>query len=190
MYLGKNYISKESYLSYLRHLKNKFMGTQIKTHILQCIGIFIALLLLVKAGELLHEKLLIAPFGASCVILFGFPESHFSAPKRIIGGYFICSLTGVAIHSFFGNTSFGVAFAVSLAVLVMLLTNLMHPPSGAVTIIAVTADYGWTFVLTPVVVGAFIVIVIAVIYNKLHKKIGESIKGDYPVIISEMEESE
>jgi CBS-domain-containing membrane protein len=181
---------KELLLLYICRMKNKYKISKIRTHVLQCAGVFIALIFLVKTGDLLHTKLLIAPFGASCVILFGFPHSHFSQPKNIIGGYFICSLIGVAIYGFWGTHSLGIAFAVSLAVLVMLLTNLMHPPAGAVTIIAITSGAGWMFILVPVAIGAFIIVTSALLYNKIHSKINKNFKEEYQDILPEIRASE
>ncbi len=145
--------------------------SHIRTHILQCIGVFAALLFLLNVGKLMNAKLLIAPFGATCTILFGFPDSPFSKAKNIMGSYFICSLVGIGVFNLWGNSSHWVAIAVSLAVLLMFLTKLIHPPAGAVTIIAIDSGAKWLFILVPVSLGAFIIVVSGFLYHKLHRKI-------------------
>jgi CBS-domain-containing membrane protein len=36
--------------------------------------------------------LVLGSFGASCVLLFSFPDNPFSQPRNVIGGHFIASL--------------------------------------------------------------------------------------------------
>lgn len=47
---------------------------------------------LTKASAL---PLVLGSFGASCVLLFGFPKSPFSQPRNVIGGHFLSTLTGI-----------------------------------------------------------------------------------------------
>ncbi len=140
-------------------------------YIIQSAIIFVSLLIVEFLGTFLNNNLLVAPFGASCAIIFCFSESPFSRPQNVIGGYFICSLIGVATSLSFGNNPWTVAIAVSMSVLIMLLFGLMHPPAAAVTIIAVTSGAGWIFILFPVVTGAIVIVIVAVFDKMLIQKL-------------------
>lgn len=137
---------------------------------LACVGIFFSLFIIQSFGEFLNINMLIAPFGASCAILFCFSDSPFSRPKNMIGGYLISSLIGVVAYHSLGNHSWSVALAVSISVFIMLLSNLMHPPAAAVTIIAITTGSCWSFILFPVFAGAMVITVLAALNNRFIQK--------------------
>lgn len=157
------------YLGKLIRINNWSKAT-LANQLLQNARIFITLAILSIIGDILNEKLLIAPFGASCIIMYSLPKSGFSNPLNIIGSYFICSIVGVVFYSLLGNNCWGIALAVSLAVLIMILTNLMHPPAGAVTIIAITTSAKWLFVINPVAIGTFCIVAIAILFNSIQRR--------------------
>ena len=43
--------------------------------------------------------LLMAPFGASCVLLFAVPNSPLSQPANVIGGHAVATLAGLALFA-------------------------------------------------------------------------------------------
>jgi CBS-domain-containing membrane protein len=47
--------------------------------------------------------LVLGSFGASCVLLFGFPDNPFSQPRNVIGGHVLASLTGLVFLAVFGH---------------------------------------------------------------------------------------
>ena len=59
------------------------------------IGGFIAILLLASARAELNANLLIAPFGASCVLVFAIPQSPLAQPRNVIGGHLIAPAAGL-----------------------------------------------------------------------------------------------
>ena len=54
-----------------------------------------------------------------------------------------------------------------IAIFVMMITNTIHPPAGANPIIVILGGKGINFVLLPVAVGALIIIIFAMIYNRI-----------------------
>ena len=61
-----------------------------------------------------------------------------------------------------------VPFAViGLAIFIMMLTNTIHPPAGANPIIVILGGKGLSFILMPVAIGAVIITLFAIIYNKM-----------------------
>ncbi len=129
--------------------------------------------LLVVSYLALDTKLfsLFAPLGASAVLLYGAPAAPFSQPRSVIGGHILSAYVGVITFKLLGATYIAVALGVSLAIVVMILTKTVHPPAGATALIGVTASEGsliWP--LTPVAIGAVILLVVALLVNNLDKE--------------------
>ncbi|MDC3208592.1 HPP family protein [Pelagibacteraceae bacterium] len=113
---------------------------------------------------------LIPPFGASMVLVMAVHESPLAKPKNILLGHILSALSGVIILYLIGDNFLALGIAVALAVFVMILTDTIHPPAGANPIIVILTGQGISFVLFPVAVGAFMLVVFAYLYNKLLKR--------------------
>jgi CBS-domain-containing membrane protein len=142
-------------------------------------GGFIAILLLASASEMGVAALIMAPFGASCVLLFALPEAPLSQPRNVIGGHLLSATVGLAFYSFAPNTALFAALAVGLAISLMMLTKTTHPPAGANPLLFYLAakPLGAWFLLTPVASGAILLVLLATLY---HRATG---KFSYPVRI-------
>ena len=116
---------------------------------------------------------LIPPFGASMVLVMAVHESPLAKPKNILLGHILSALSGVIILYLIGDNFLALGIAVALAVFVMIVTDTIHPPAGANPIIVILTGQGISFVLFPVAVGAFMLVIFAYLYNKL-------LKRDYP----------
>ena len=110
---------------------------------------------------------LIPPFGASMVLVMAVHESPLAKPKNILLGHILSTLSGVIILYLIGDNFLALGIAVALAVFVMIVTDTIHPPAGANPIIVILTGQGISFVLFPVAVGAFMLVVFAYLYNKL-----------------------
>ena len=113
---------------------------------------------------------LIPPFGASMVLVMAVHESPLAKPKNILLGHILSALSGVIILYLIGDNFLALGIAVALAVFVMIVTDTIHPPAGANPIIVILTGQGISFVLFPVAVGAFILVVFAYLYNKILKR--------------------
>jgi CBS-domain-containing membrane protein len=113
---------------------------------------------------------LIPPFGASMVLVMAVHESPLAKPKNILLGHILSALSGVIILYLIGDNFLALGIAVALAVFVMIFTDTIHPPAGANPIIVILTGQGISFVLFPVAVGAFMLVVFAYLYNKLLKR--------------------
>ena len=113
---------------------------------------------------------LIPPFGASMVLVMAVYDSPLAKPKNLILGHILSALSGVIIFYLLGNTFISLGLGVALAVFVMMMTNTVHPPAGANPIIVILTGQSLSFVLLPVAVGAFIIVVFAYLYNRLIKR--------------------
>lgn len=110
---------------------------------------------------------LIPPFGASMVLVMAVHDSPLAEPKNIFFGHTLSALSGVVIFSIMGSSFLSLGIAVGLAVFVMATFNAIHPPAGANPIIAILGGKGLSFVFVPVALGAIVIIVFAIFYNKL-----------------------
>ena len=110
---------------------------------------------------------LIPPFGASMVLVMAVHESPLAQPKNLILGHVLSALSGVLIYTLLGQTFYALGAGVALAIFVMMITNTIHPPAGANPIIVILGGKSISFVLLPVAVGALIIIIFAMIYNKV-----------------------
>ena len=88
-------------------------------------------------------------------------------------GHFVSACIGIVINDFFGATFWSIALGVALALVLMTVTYSIHPPAGATAYIAVqTGGLGvaYMYIFNPVVLGAFILVIIGVVFNKLGKR--------------------
>ena len=115
---------------------------------------------------------LIASFGSTMVLLYGYPESPFAQPKNIILGHFLTALIGVIFLNFVPLPIFlNIPVAVGFGVMFMILFKVTHPPAGGNPIIVIIGSVSFDYLLTPVFIGSIIVVMFGVIINKfLFKK--------------------
>ncbi|MDV6251226.1 HPP family protein [Vibrio sp. EA2] len=104
--------------------------------------------------------LLMAPFGATTVLVFGVPDSPLAQPKNVILGHLITASVGVLFTQYIGVSPLTLALATGLAVSLMLITKTTHPPAGANPLLIMLSGQGWAFLITPVLVGAVLIVVV------------------------------
>lgn len=130
------------------------------------VGGFLAILLSSLLGDFAHASLLMAPFGASCVIAFALPQSPLAQPRSLIGGHLLSTLVGLCALSAFGVHAWSLALAVGAAITLMQLTRTLHPPAGADPLLVMLTGAGWSFLLTPVLLGAALLVLVALVYHR------------------------
>lgn len=120
--------------------------------------------------------LLIGSFGASCVLVYGVIQSPLAQPRNLIGGHVVSAIVGVTAQKLFPDTLYIAApLAVSFSIVMMQITKTLHPPGGATALIAATASpqlksIGYFYVISPVLSGALILLITALIFNNLTSK--------------------
>ena len=149
-------------------MKNIFNKKTILDNFLSAFGAFLCISLL----SFLHfseygDIWLIPPFGASMVLVMAVHNSPLAEPKNIFLGHTLSALSGVIIFALMGSSFISLGIAVGLAVFVMGTFDSIHPPAGANPIIAILGGKGFSFVLMPVALGAVVIILFALFYNKL-----------------------
>lgn len=118
---------------------------------------------------------LIGSFGASCVLVYGVIQSPLAQPRNLIGGHVISAAIGVTVQKLLPDVLWlSAPLAVSFSIVFMQITKTLHPPGGATALIAVTGSpeikaLGYSYVLSPVLSGAAILLVAALIFNNMTK---------------------
>tara|TARA_Y100001935_G_scaffold28373_1_gene21857 strand:- start:512 stop:976 length:465 start_codon:yes stop_codon:yes gene_type:complete len=119
---------------------------------------------------------LLASFGSSMVLLYGYPESPFAQPKNVFFGHFVTTLVGLIVLHFIPLPIFiTLPVAVGFGVGLMILLNVTHPPAGGNPIIVIIGSVSFDYLLTPVITGSIIIIIFAIVINRF------ILKKSYPV---------
>ena len=119
---------------------------------------------------------LAASFGSSMVLLFGFPESPFAQPRNVFFGHLVTSLVGVIFVNFIPLPIYiNISLAVGVGIFFMIFLNVVHPPAGGNPIMVIIGSVTYDYLLFPIISGAFIIILLAIIINKF------LLKKNYPL---------
>ncbi len=131
------------------------------------LGAFLAIWLLCQSADWLHGySLLMAPFGATLVLIFATPDSPLAQPRNVIGGHLLAATIALALVHNFGDGAAVTAAAVGLSILLMFRTHTVHPPAGATALVVMMTKPGWLFLLTPVAAGAVGLVLLAKCYHR------------------------
>jgi CBS domain-containing membrane protein len=109
---------------------------------------------------------LIAPLGASAVLVFGLPASPLAQPWSVVGGNSISALVGILVAMALGSSPSTAALAVALAIAAMFATRCLHPPGGASALLVVLSNvHDPVFALVPVFTHSLALAVAGMVYN-------------------------
>ncbi len=128
-------------------------------------GGFLAIAVIALLAQSLHVALVLGSFGASCVLVFGYPDVPFSQPRNVIAGHVLSTLIGLAFVHLCGAYWWSVALAVGSAIAVMMLTRTVHPPAGSNPVIVFLMKPAWDFALFPTLTGALILVLVALVFH-------------------------
>lgn len=111
---------------------------------------------------------LIASFGASMVLLYGYPESPFSQPKNIFFGHLLTSLVGIFFLYFIPlPIYFLIGLSVGVGVFLMIFLKVPHPPAGGNPIIVIVGGYSIDYIINPIIIGSIIILTFGIVLNRL-----------------------
>ena len=111
---------------------------------------------------------LIASFGSSMVLLFGYPESAFAQPKNIFFGHLLTSLVGVFFLYLIPLPLYIIIpISVGFGVGLMILLNVTHPPAGGNPIIVIMGSVSLDYIINPIIIGTVIILIFGVVLNRL-----------------------
>lgn len=134
------------------------------------VGGFLGILVLIMLGKGTGLPWLMAPFGASCVILFAASASPLAQPRNVIGGHLLTSAVGIGALYALGTSPLAMASAVGGSIALMQLFRVVHPPAGANPIVILLAGksvIGLGYLVTPVLVGSVALVAVAAVVNNI-----------------------
>ena len=140
------------------------------------VGALIGLLVTVLLSDMLANAgatpLLVAPMGASAVLLFCVPASPLAQPWSVIGGNTISALVGITVTRLVHDPVLAAPLAGACAILVMFVLRCLHPPSGAVALTTVLGGpavhaAGYHFAFLPVCLNSTLIVLAALVFNNL-----------------------
>ncbi len=122
------------------------------------------------AGGTQPSPWLVAPIGASSVLLFAVPSSPLAQPWSIIGGNVVSGLIGLAVGARIGDPLIGCGVAVGLAIMAMALLRCLHPPGGAVALMTALLAHGaatpLSFALAPVGLNSVFLVALGWVFHR------------------------
>lgn len=144
------------------------MSAKLKSVLIASLGAAGCIFVLAGLTEITPQMaFLMAPFGATMVIVFALPEGPLAQPRNVFLGHILTALVGLVMLHFVGVNPVTLAIAVGLGVAVMMLSDAVHPPAGANPLLIMLTGQAWDFLFMPVVSGAIVIILFALIYHKL-----------------------
>ena len=109
---------------------------------------------------------LLAPLGASSVILFALPHSPLAQPWSLAGGLFISALIGHFCGLWITPTYLAVGIALGVAIWVTAWLRCIHPPGGAMAVVfALSAQQHPTSLLTALLNAVAALMAVLVVNN-------------------------
>ncbi|MBD1427830.1 HPP family protein [Sphingobacterium arenae] len=153
------------------------------------VGIFIIAFIQSLHLPILENVFLIGSFGASSVLVYGAIQSPLAQPRNLVGGHVVSAFVGVTVAYLLPPVIWLTApLAVASSIVFMQMTRTLHPPGGATALIAVTggtkvASMGYWYVFSPVLSGALILLLTALVFNNI------TTKRHYPVKYSRLRRS-
>lgn len=116
-----------------------------------------------------HYPLVVAPFGASTVLLFGHPQSPLAQPRNVVLGNTMAALVSVSCVAVLGHAPWVMGLAVGLTIALGQLFRCLHPPAGAVALLGVLLEAKPGFAVVPILSGSVLLVVMAVIFSHLSR---------------------
>jgi CBS domain-containing membrane protein len=125
--------------------------------------------LLVGRGPQL--PLLVAPMGATAVLVFAVPASPLAQPWPVIGGNTLSALCGYLVAQLVPEPVVAAGVAVALAIAVMSITRSLHPPGGAAALMTAlggpaVASWGALFPLVPVGLNSCVLVALGLLFHR------------------------
>jgi len=133
------------------------------------IGIAFATFTGMAIANALHlSPWLVAPIGASAVLVFAVPASPLAQPWAVIGGNTVAAIAGLAACNLIPDPLLAASVAVGLAIAAMFALRCLHPPGGAMALLVVlTHTKAWSFVLFPAFTDSLLLVVAGIAYHAL-----------------------
>lgn len=154
-------------------------GASLRERMVACVGALVGIALtglICRAvlGDHTSLPLIVAPLGASAVLLFAVPASPLAQPWSIIGGNTISALIGVIVAHVIHDQVLAIGFGVSIAIAAMSFARCLHPPGGATALTAIiggpaVTSAGFLFPFVPVGLNSLLLVALGLLFHKVSR---------------------
>ncbi|MDP3267064.1 MAG: HPP family protein [Sulfuricurvum sp.] len=142
-------------------------------HVLESIiagvGALIGLSFIGVIAQSANTMMLIAPFGATAVLLFSAPNSPFSHPWNVFGGYFISTVIGSIVLTYTSVGWLPIGIGLGLVIMLMHGFKVIHPPAGA-NFLIVTQGHLSLYLMEPLIIGLITLVIVAMSVQRIKQK--------------------
>lgn len=140
-------------------------GGQFLSHLKSGSGAILGMSLVGGLSSVTGLPLLIAPLGATAVLLFGQPASPLAQPMNIFGGYLVAAIIGAGAVAAFPGTWWVAAVAVGVTIALMLILRVTHPPAGALPLVATASPFQGPVLFIVVLIGCISLVGLALLHH-------------------------
>ncbi len=154
-------------------------GSSLRERMIACLGALVGIALTgmicrFVLGDHTSLPLIVAPLGASAVLLFAVPASPLAQPWSIIGGNTISALIGVVVAHLVHDQILAIGFGVSIAIAAMSFARCLHPPGGATALTAIiggpaVTSAGFLFPFVPVGLNSLLLVALGLLFHKVSR---------------------
>ena len=152
-------------------------GANWPDRLLACLGALLGITVTALIGGLVPPAaapFLVAPMGASAVLVYAVPASPLAQPWPVLGGNMLSVSVGLVCAVLLGNGALAAGVAVGLAILLMSLLRCLHPPGGACALLPVLGGpaivaKGIAFALLPVGLNAAVLVAAGLLFHRVSR---------------------
>jgi CBS domain-containing membrane protein len=155
-------------------------GARLGERMVACVGALMGIALTgvicrFVLGDSTTLPLIVAPLGASAVLLFAVPTSPLAQPWAIVGGNTVSALIGVIVTHLVRDQMLAIGFGVSLAIAAMSFARCLHPPGGAAALTAIiggpiVTSSGFLFPFVPVGLNSVLLVMLGYLFHKISRR--------------------
>jgi CBS-domain-containing membrane protein len=140
----------------------------LRLMLVRALGAGLALLVMEVLSDHWRIELFLVPFATSIVVVMATPQAPFARPWNVVVGHLVSAAAGLLVARTLGHGAMAAAIGMALAVTLMYLTRSMHPPAGIdPVILGREASLGASFLVSPVLIGALMLVAFAVLWHRL-----------------------
>lgn len=114
--------------------------------------------------------LLLAPLGATAVLLFGQPSSPLAQPINVMLGFLVGTIICELAFALFPGDWLAAALALGVTIVTMRALRVTHPPAGAMPILTFGDPIHGLQLFTVVFIGCVVLIALAILVHNIPPK--------------------
>jgi len=136
-------------------------------HFKSTLGAMLGLLAVGALAAWSGQPLLLAPLGATALLLFAHPKTPTAQPVNIFLGYLVGTVFASICEAMMPGSWWAAGFGVGGAMLVMLSLRITHPPASAMPLLMLTSHLPAVTLFMVVLAACLVLFTLAMIWHRL-----------------------